>query len=121
MYKKLMLDTCQITLHIKGQWELEQNTIVDEDAGQTICLRCCVEWKVKMRFFWTLLTACVFKNNSTNKCWRNCDMVDEIPKIQTFWKTITEEMEKLLEMDIPLDLHLFLFEVSPEHLLTTDQ
>lgn len=30
-YEKAMLDTLDNTLHIKGQWELELNTIVDDD------------------------------------------------------------------------------------------
>lgn len=33
------------------------------------------------------------------------------PKIQTFWKNVKAEIEKILEIDIPLDPSLFLLEV----------
>ena len=32
MYKKLMMDMSDNTLHIKQQWELELNAIIDDDT-----------------------------------------------------------------------------------------
>ena len=35
------------------------------------------DWKVKIRFFRTPLKVSMFKDNATNKCWRNCGMVGD--------------------------------------------
>lgn len=45
----------------------------------------------------------------------------DCPKIQTFWKNIKGEMERILEKDIPLDPLLFLLDVLPDHWFTTDE
>ena len=42
----------------------------------------------------------------------------DCPKIQIIWKKIKAELEK---MDLPMDSLLFLLDVFPDHLLTTDQ
>lgn len=42
-------------------------------------------------------------------------------KIQTFWKNVKEELEKLLSVDLPMDPLLFLLDVFPDHLLTSEQ
>ena len=65
MYKRLMLDTSDNILHIKGQWEMELNTIIDDDTWEDICNVCLkgvcsqmwkeFDWKVKTRFFRTPL------------------------------------------------------------------
>ena len=138
IYKKLLIDSQDNTSHIKRQWELELNTVVDDEVWENICSRCHMgvgsqvwkefDWKVKIRYFRTPLVACVFKDNSTNKCWRNCGMVGDhthifwdCPKIQAFWKNVKGELENILETHIPMDPLLFLLEVLPDHMLTTDQ
>ena len=120
MYKKLMMDMSDNTLHIKQQWELELNVVIDDDSWENICSRCHkgigsqlykkFDWKVKTRFFRTPLITFVSKNNPSNKCWRNCGMVGDhthifwdCSKLQTFWKNIKEELEKILTVDLPMD------------------
>ena len=138
MYKKLMMDMSDNTLHIKQQWELELNVVIDDDSWENICSRCHkgigsqlykeFDWKVKTRFFRTPLITFVSKNNPSNKCWRNCGMVGDhthifwdCPKLQTFWKNVKEELEKILTVDLPMDSLLFLLDVFPDHLFTTEQ
>ena len=138
MYKRLMIDTSDNTLHIKGQWEMELNTTIDDDTWEDICTACHkgvgsqmwkeFDWKVKIRFFRTPLKVSMFKNNATDKCWRNCGMVGDhthifwdCPVIQTYWKGIKEELEKIFGTDIPLDPLFFLLEKTQEELFTKDQ
>ncbi|KAM7369499.1 hypothetical protein PAMP_000739 [Pampus punctatissimus] len=138
MYKKLMMDMSDNTQHIKQQWELELNAIIDDNSWENICSRCHkgvgsqlykeFDWKVKIKFFRAPLTTFVSKNNPSNKCWRNCGMVGDhthifwdCPKLQTFWKNVKKELEKILAVDLPMDSLLFLLDVFPDHLLTTEQ
>lgn len=44
----------------------------------------------------------------------------DYPKIQTFWKNIKGEMERILKLDIPLDPLLFLLDVLPHYQFTTN-
>lgn len=80
------------TTHIKGQWEWEMNTIVEDDPWVNVCSRCHrlylkaniwkeFDCKVKMRLFRTLLTTCTFENNSTIQCARNGGMVSDLTHI----------------------------------------
>ena len=133
-----MIDLSDNTLHIKHQWELELNTIVNDETWENVCTACHrgigsqlwkeFDWKVKVRFFRTPLVTSTFKNSSGNKCWRNCGMVGDhthvfwdCPKIRTFWKNIKEELEKILDKDLPLEPLFFLLDVFPDHLYTADQ
>lgn len=95
IYKKLMMDMSDNTLHIEGQWELELNTIIDNDVWEDICTECHkgvgsqlwkgigLDWKVRIRFFRTPLQIRRFNNNSNNECWRECEMVGDHTHI--FW------------------------------------
>lgn len=96
IHKKLTLDRSDMnSFHVKGQWELELNTMVEDNAWENTCSRCHVgvgsrlwkefDWKMKMRFFRTPLAVSALKTNFTNK---RCGMVSNrtlgLPKIQTF-------------------------------------
>ena len=66
-----MIDTSDNTLHIKGQWEMELNTTIDDDTWEDICTACHkgvgsqmwkeFDWKVKIRFFRTPLSINVYE------------------------------------------------------------
>ena len=126
------------TLHIKRQWETELNTVLEDEVWTSICARCHsgiqsqlwkeFDWKVKMRFFRTPLTACPYKENSTNKCWRNCDMVGDhthifwgCPKIKAYWNNIKKELDKIFRTDIPLDPLSTLLDHTQEQMYNKDQ
>ena len=40
MYNKIRIDMLDNTLHIKQQWELELNAIIEDDSLENTCSRC---------------------------------------------------------------------------------
>lgn len=137
IYQKLTTDMSDNTLHIKGQWELELNTIIENDEWEDICSKCHrgvgsqlwkeFDWKVKVRFFRTPLQVSIFNIGGINKCWRNCGMVGDhthifwdCPKIQPYWRDIKTELEKILHMDIPFDPVFILLEKTTEQNFSKD-
>lgn len=138
IYKSLLTDTSDNTLHIKSEWELELNAIIEDEAWEKTCLASHkgigsqmwkeFDWKVKLRFFRTPLKVSRFSNTAPNTCWRNCGMVGDhahifwdCPAIQTFWKNIKEDLDTVFRVDIPLDPLIFMLEIIPENLLSKDQ
>ena len=138
IYKKLSLDMSDNTLHIKRQWETELNIGMEEDIWKEICVKCHgviqsqlwkeFDWKVKMRFFRTPKTACPYKENSDDKCWRNCNMIGDhthvfwaCPKIQSYWRKIKQELDNIFKRDIPLEPQVTLLDSMNTHIFETDQ
>lgn len=67
------------------------------------------DWKVKIRFFRTLLTTFVYGH-----------IFWECPKRQTFWKNVKEELERILAMDLPMD-SVISIRCDSNHLFTTER
>ena len=137
IYKKLRLDMSDNTLHIKEKWELELNTVIEDEVWENVCTGCHgglqsqlwkeFDWKVKMRFFRTPVTASPYKPNSTNMCWRNCDMIGDhthifwsCPKILNYWRNVRTELGKIFKREILMDSKSSILDIyEQEH--TTDQ
>lgn len=121
LYKRLITNIIQNTGDVKGKWELELNTIIEDDTWEELWKGCHkginsqlwkeFDWKVKIRYFNTPHMISTFvKETSVALCWRKCGKIGDhthifwdCPKIQEFWKCVKKEINKILEVEIPLD------------------
>ncbi len=121
LYKRLTTNIIQNTGDIKGKWELELNTIIEDDVWDDLCEGCHkginnqlwkeFDWKVKIRYFNTPYVISKYvKEPSVALCWRKCGKIGDhthifwdCPKIQEFGKNIKKEIDKILEVEILLD------------------
>ncbi len=131
LYRKLMQDKSDDSFHIKRNWELELNTIIEDDMWTSVCASCHkgissqmwkeFDWKMKMRFFRVPLVVAKFDSSSQlAQCWRGCgDVGDyvhifwECPKIQVYWQGVKREISKVLGYDIPMHPVFFLLDGFP--------
>lgn len=120
MYRKLMEDMSNDTLHIKQQWEMELNIIIDKDLWEDICSKCHrgigsqywkeFDWKVKIRFFRTPLKTFMSKSSPKDRCWRNCGILiyfGTVQKYRYFGKTLKKNWKKFWEETYPWTLYCF--------------
>ena len=88
IYRNLLLDDPENTLHIKNQWEFELNVIIEDEYWETMCRGCHkginspmwkeFDWKTKIRFFKTPSVVAKFLDNPTAiYCWTKCGMVGD--------------------------------------------
>jgi len=136
IYGKLMQDQSDDTFHIKINWELELNIVIEDEMWTNICAGCHkgissqmwkeFDWKMKMRFFSVPLVVAKFDSTSPlSQCWRDCGMVGdyvhifwECPKIQVYWQGVKREIDKVLEGDIPMRPDFFLLDSFPPDLFS---
>ncbi len=85
------------------------------------------EWKVKMRFFRTLLVSSKFGGTSGH-CWRGCGLVGDhtrifwdCPKSSRYWQDIQKEIKKCLNIEVPLEPSYFLIGILPDNLENNSQ
>ncbi len=131
LYRKLMQDKSDDSFHIKRNWELELNTIIEDEMWTSVCASCHkgissqiwkeFDWKMKMRFFRVPLVVAKFDSSSQlAQCWRGCGEVGdyvhifwECPKIQVYWQGVKREISKVLGYDIPMHPVFFLLDGFP--------
>lgn len=124
--KRLINDTAQNTGNIDKKWELELKTIIEDNIWEELCTNCHkginsqlwkeFEWKLKIRYFNTpLIISSYVKEPSVELCWRKCGKIGDhshifwdCPVIEGFWKSVKEEIGKILQVNVPLDPLLFL-------------
>lgn len=139
LYKRLSSDLCENTYNIKGKWELESNTIIEDELWDKLCNSSHkgissqqwkeFDWKFKIRFFRTPLAVSNFvKDSSAALCWRQCGKIGDhthifwdCPVIFEYWKDIKNEIEKIMKREIPSSMLLYLLGVIPVDLFTADQ
>ncbi len=126
-----MQDKSDDSFHIKRNWELELNTIIEDEVWTSVCASCHkgissqmwkeFDWKMKMRFFRVPLVVAKFDSSSQlAQCWRGCGEVGdyvhifwECPKIQVYWQGVKREISKVLGYDIPMHPVFFLLDGFP--------
>ena len=114
MYNKIRIDMLDNTLHIKQQWELELNAIIEDDSLENTCSRC---HRLEANQNWLegqnqVLQDNNFssKNNPSNKYWRNCGMVGDhthIFKYKYFGKRPKKNWKKSWQRTFPWTLCYF--------------
>lgn len=132
IYKNLLLDTQDNTLHIKNKWELELNVTIEDEEWEAMCLGCHkginspmwkeFDWKTKLRYFkMPSVVAKFIENPAAIYCWRKCGMVGDhahifwdCPKMLPYWKEIKREIDTILAIDLPFTPSQFLLDLIPE-------
>lgn len=129
LYKRLSSNIDQNTYNIKEKWELESNTIIEDELWDKLC-KCShkginsqqwkeFEWKLKMRYFHTPLAMSNFvKDPSATLCWRQCGKIGDhthifwdCPVISGYWKNIKEEIQKIMKREVPSNILFYLLGV----------
>ena len=131
LYKRFPSDIFQNTYDIKETWELESNTVIDDEMWDKLCNTSHkginsqqwreLDWKLKTRFFYTPLVISNFaKDSSTALCWRNCGKIGDhthifwdCPNIIAYWKNIKDEIEKIVKREVPSNCLSYLLGVIP--------
>ena len=140
IYRRLIIaDKTQNTLNIKEKWELELNVIIEDSTWEDLCSTCHkginsplwkeFDWKLKMRYFYTPLVISSFGTDPlASLCWRNCGKIGDhthifwdCPLIRGFWKNIKTEINKIIEVEVPLEPLIFLLGSIPKDLGDTDR
>jgi len=115
-----MQDQSDDTFHIKRNWELELNTVIEDEMWINICAGCHkgissqmwkeFDWKMKIRFFRVPLVVAKFDSTSPlSQCWRECGMVGddvhifwECPKVLLYWQGVKREISTISRRDISM-------------------
>ncbi len=89
-----MQDKSDDSFHTKRNWELELNTIIEDEMWTNICASCHkgissqiwkeFDWKIKMRFFRVPLVVAKFDSSRLAQCWRDCGEVGDY--VHIFWE-----------------------------------
>lgn len=131
IYQTLLVDMSDNTYHIKQQWEMELNIILDDVTWESVCCSCHrgvgsqmwkeFDWKVKLRFFRTPLKTFLSKSSVCDKCWRGCGFVGDQTHIfwdcvyiQQYWMDVKNIIQNILSVNLPMDPLIFLLDIFPD-------
>ncbi|KAF7646198.1 hypothetical protein LDENG_00191690 [Lucifuga dentata] len=110
------MDLTDNTLDVKGKWELEASTIIEDEEWERawVAWHKCLSsptwtefgWKLRMRFFKTPLVIANYDNKSNPLCWRGCGLMGDFshifwdcPKIQTYWDEVNKKIGEILNLE----------------------
>ncbi len=139
LYKRLLTDMVGNTYNIKEKWEIEANTIIEDELWDKLCHRCHkginsqqwkeFDWKIKMRYFHTPRVISNFvKDPSAALCWRQCGKTGDhthifwdCSVILEYWENIKKEIEKIVKREVPSNVSFFLLGVISVEVFNADQ
>lgn len=133
LYKILSSNNYQNTYDVKEDWELESNSIIEDEQWDKLCegshkginsqMWKEFSWKIALRFFRTPFVISRFvKNPSAALCWRRCGKIGDhthilwdCPVISEYWKGIKEEIETIINREIPSNALFYLLSIIPDY------